>query len=365
VAAVATDREDVAEQPKSKSLRDYASFELERKGYDRAQVDAFLSELDQAFIELETSVKERGNEIAQLQSELERLKRESPVGRSEEILRRAEANAEQMMASSLSEGQQIIADAEKMAMRIIANARAQSQELASQPPGFGMLARVRTVAADIERIKAEHAALMQEQAPLPSMPVVIFDDPEEPQAMDAATEQLNAAVETPQAADGAPPDEEPPPQRAAKRPATEGAAGVNTQAVAERTEESVADPEPIEVPRIQLVEPPLIAAVPDLEEAVDVTRDTKHFDWKAARQEVLQALDQEESDDPLADDEVVDSDEVDPTMPTIMRRQGSRYERHSASLPKIGNEGESALSDVSKVSRRRRRRAAIADDDSV
>ncbi|MEE8330482.1 MAG: hypothetical protein V3R84_01795, partial [Acidimicrobiia bacterium] len=69
---ILTDRDNVAEQPHSRSLRDYASFELERKGYDRAQVDAFLTELDQAFLELETSVKERGNEVAELQVEVER-----------------------------------------------------------------------------------------------------------------------------------------------------------------------------------------------------------------------------------------------------------------------------------------------------
>ena len=379
----------MAEQPKSRSLRDYASFELERKGYDRAQVDAFLNELDQAFVELEASVKERGREVAELQVEVERLKRESPRGRTEEILKRAEANAEQMLASSLAEGQEIIAKAEAMSMRIIANARAQSQELAAQPPGFGMLARVRTVAADIDRIRTEHAALMEEQPELlaPDEELITFGDEA-------------AVAEAEEAAEGEAPAIKPKKSTAAKKPAAKKpATKASTKAELATVEDAEEELIEAKLPRIKLVEPPPVVDEPeeapveetpsqeiaeiDVESEVeaedeydDVMLDPKDIDWGAARQEVIEALgveDQVDTDDAVDEAEEPELDEETAAvavaarekLPTIMRREGSRYERHSASLPKIGSEGESTLSDVSKVSKRRRRRAAYRDDEAL
>ncbi|MDH3729518.1 MAG: DivIVA domain-containing protein [Acidimicrobiia bacterium] len=389
----------MAEQPKSRSLRDYASFELERKGYDRAQVDAFLNELDQAFVELEASVKERGREVAELQVEVERLKRESPRGRTEEILKRAEANAEQMLASSLAEGQEIIAKAEAMSMRIIANARAQSQELAAQPPGFGMLARVRTVAADIDRIRTEHAALMEEQPELlaPDEELITFGDEAAVAEAEEAAEGEAPAIKPKKSTAAKKPAAKKPAAKkpAAKKPATKASTKAELATVEDAEEELIE----AKLPRIKLVEPPPVVDEPeeapveetpsqeiaeiDVESEVeaedeydDVMLDPKDIDWGAARQEVIEALgveDQVDTDDAVDEAEEPELDEETAAvavaarekLPTIMRREGSRYERHSASLPKIGSEGESTLSDVSKVSKRRRRRAAYRDDEAL
>ena len=182
---------------------------------------------------------------------------------------------------------------------------------------------------------------------------------------------------------------------AAKKPATKASTKAELATVEDAEEELIE----AKLPRIKLVEPPPVVDEPeeapveetpsqeiaeiDVESEVeaedeydDVMLDPKDIDWGAARQEVIEALgveDQVDTDDAVDEAEEPELDEETAAvavaarekLPTIMRREGSRYERHSASLPKIGSEGESTLSDVSKVSKRRRRRAAYRDDEAL
>ncbi|MEE8330940.1 MAG: hypothetical protein V3R84_04135, partial [Acidimicrobiia bacterium] len=161
------------------------------------------------------------------------------------------------------------------------------------------------------------------------------------------------------------------PKPAAKTPGpakeTEDVAGVDEE-----------EPTEAKVPRIKLVEPPTVEKVAakapdevtveadDDDDDDEIMLDPKAFDWGAARQEAIQARggDEVTAEPPEfeEDPETAAIAAAREKLPTVMRREGSRYERHSASLPKIGSEGESTLSDVSKVSKRRRRRAAYRDD---
>ena len=342
----------MVDRDNSRSLREIATFELVKRGYDPARVDAFLEELETAFSQLEDELEQRSLQIAAL----ERALSESAGTLADKSLAQAEEKAEEILTSALQESAKILDQAEIEAIRISGEAWASAREhqrASSSKDIHEKSARE----AGIYKAKAEkEATALIAQARAEAQEIIDQAHSEAQRAkaaLDAEAKRLQAEAAEEAARLKAEAEERAKAEAEELKAAAEAEAEALKEAARAREQE---DRDAAEASPGDMKSAAIISIVPndefdddeDFNEDVDLPS-AKDFDWSAARAAVLAA-----KDDPL--DEVVELDHAaDVDEKPAGRSEMTRYEKQTRKLPRSGEESGS-LDDLRKLRKGRGRR---------
>jgi len=341
----------MVDKDNSRSLREIATFELVKRGYDPARVDAFLEELETAFSQLEDELERRSLQIGALEKALSK----ASGTLADKSLAQAEEKAEEILTSALQESAKILDQAEIEAIRVSGEAWASAREHqrgSSSKDIHEKSARE----AGIYKAKAEkEATALIAQARAEAQEIIDQAHSEAQQAkaaLDAEAKRLRAEAAAEATRLTAEAEERAKAEAQELKAAAEAEAEALKEAARAREQE---DREAAEASPGDTKSAAIISIVPndesdddDFDEGEDLPS-AKDFDWSAARAAVLAA-----KEDPL--DEVVELEHAagvddEPTA----RSEMTRYEKQTRKLPRSGEESGS-LDDLRKLRKGRGRR---------